>query len=254
MRYTALSFDLDGTLVDTAGEIARAANLTLGEFGVPAQPQALITRLIGGGSRQLMLTLLAHVLLERPMRVARLPTEEVLASFERHYSAVAGTVARPFAGCVPMLQRLHDAGVRLACITNKEGRYAAQVLQGTRLDGYFDLVIFPVLLGVDVDGPFHSFFFQQGHVVVGLHGIGHHDGHFARVVADGNIHVYAPLRGRAMAGAQGCADARVFCQRLEAELIAIDAIYLTFDDIPPACRGRAAQIYLRDGACVVEPL
>ena len=141
MRYTALSFDLDGTLVDTAGEIARAANLTLGEFGVPAQPQALITRLIGGGSRQLMLTLLAHVLLERPMRVARLPTEEVLASFERHYSAVAGTVARPFAGCVPMLQRLQDAGVRLACITNKEGRYAAQVLQGTRLDSYFDLVI-----------------------------------------------------------------------------------------------------------------
>jgi phosphoglycolate phosphatase len=141
LRYTALSFDLDGTLVDTAGEIAHAANLTLGEFGVPAQPQALITQLIGGGSRQLMLTLLAHVLLERPMRVARLPTEEVLASFERHYSVVAGTVARPFAGCVPMLQRLQDAGVRLACITNKEGRYAAQVLQGTRLDGYFDLVI-----------------------------------------------------------------------------------------------------------------
>jgi phosphoglycolate phosphatase len=141
LHYTALSFDLDGTLVDTAGEIAHAANLTLAEFGVPAQPQTLITRLIGGGTRQLMLTLLAHVLLERPMRVARLPTEDVLAAFQRHYAAVAGTIARPFAGCVPMLQRLQDAGVPLACITNKEGGYAALVLRGAGLDGYFDLVI-----------------------------------------------------------------------------------------------------------------
>jgi phosphoglycolate phosphatase len=141
LHYTALSFDLDGTLVDTAGEIAHAANLTLAEFGVPAQPQTLITRLIGGGTRQLMLTLLAHVLLERPMRVARLPTEDVLAAFQRRYAAVAGTIARPFAGCVPMLQRLQDAGVQLACITNKEGGYAALVLRGAGLNRYFDLVI-----------------------------------------------------------------------------------------------------------------
>ena len=141
MRYTALSFDLDGTLVDTAGEIAQAVNLALAEFGVPAQPQSLITRLIGGGARKLMLTLLAHVLLERPMRAALLQTEEVLAAFERHYAAVAGTLAEPYAGCVHTLQRLRDAGLRLACITNKEGRHALQVLKGTQLDGYFDLVI-----------------------------------------------------------------------------------------------------------------
>jgi phosphoglycolate phosphatase len=141
LRYTALSFDLDGTLVDTAGEIAHAANRALAEFGVPAQPQALITRLIGGGTRQLMLSLRERVQPQLASPLTRLPAEELLAGFERHYSAIAGTIARPYEGCLPTLQRLHDAGVRLACITNKEGRYAARVLQGMGLEAYFGLLI-----------------------------------------------------------------------------------------------------------------
>jgi septum site-determining protein MinC len=75
----------------------------------------------------------------------------------------------------------------------------------------------------------------------------------AEVVADGNIHIYAPLRGRAFAGAEGCAEARVFCQQLEAELVAINDAYLLFDDIPPERRGRPGQILLLDGRCVIRP-
>jgi phosphoglycolate phosphatase len=141
MRYAVLTFDLDGTLADTAGEIAAAANLTLAEFDVPPQPQALIARLIGGGTRELMLRLLAHVLLERPLRAARLPVDEVIARFEHHYASTAGTTVRPYAGCRDMLQRLRDGGVRLACITNKEARFARQVLHVTRLDAYFELLV-----------------------------------------------------------------------------------------------------------------
>ncbi len=141
MRYDALSFDLDGTLADTADEIGAAANLTLAEFGVPPQPQSLIVKLIGGGTRELMLRLLAHVLLERPLRAARLPIDEVIARFGQHYAAAAGTTVRPYAGCRETLQRLRDAGVRLACITNKEQRYARQVLRVTQLDAYFELLI-----------------------------------------------------------------------------------------------------------------
>ena len=63
----------------------------------------------------------------------------------------------------------------------------------------------------------------------------------AQLIADGHIHVYGPLRGRAVAGAQGWPGARIFCHRLEAELVGIDAAYLTRDDLPARSRrqGRA---------------
>ncbi len=76
----------------------------------------------------------------------------------------------------------------------------------------------------------------------------------AQIVADGNIHVYATLRGRAVAGAKGYTDARIFCQKFEAELIAIAGAYLTFDDIPRDRMGKPSQVYLQNGACVIAPL
>src|SRR5689334_19122336 len=59
-----------------------------------------------------------------------------------------------------------------------------------------------------------------------------------QVVADGHLHIYAPLRGRAVAGAGGSPEARIFCQRLEAEVVAINGVYLAADDMPPGCLGR----------------
>jgi septum site-determining protein MinC len=76
----------------------------------------------------------------------------------------------------------------------------------------------------------------------------------AQIIADGNIHVYSTMRGRAVAGAQGYTDARIFCQRFEAELIAIAGTHLTFDDIPRDKVGKPAQIFLQNGAIVVGPL
>jgi septum site-determining protein MinC len=75
-----------------------------------------------------------------------------------------------------------------------------------------------------------------------------------QIVADGNIHCYATLRGRAVAGAQGYSDARIFCQKFEAELIAIAGAYLTFDDIPRDRMGKPSQVYLQNGACVIAAL
>jgi septum formation inhibitor MinC len=76
----------------------------------------------------------------------------------------------------------------------------------------------------------------------------------AELFADGNIHIYTTLRGRAVAGADGCTEARIFCQRLEAELVAIKDAYLLFDDIPPERRGQPSQALLHEGRCVILPL
>lgn len=73
----------------------------------------------------------------------------------------------------------------------------------------------------------------------------------AQLMADGNIHVYGPLRGRAIAGVKGAHDARIFCQRLEAELVGIDASFLTAEALPVDLVGKSVQVLLERGQCVV---
>ena len=73
----------------------------------------------------------------------------------------------------------------------------------------------------------------------------------AELVADGNIHVYGPLRGRALAGASGDTGARIFCSRLEAELVSIAGRYLVSEQLPAEQHGRQVQIALVDDALTV---
>ncbi|HEX2541384.1 MAG TPA: septum site-determining protein MinC [Caldimonas sp.] len=77
----------------------------------------------------------------------------------------------------------------------------------------------------------------------------------AEILADGHIHVYAPLRGRAIAGAKGNAAARIFSTCMEPQLIAIAGTYRTTDTALPAdVQGKPAQVRLDGDALVVEPL
>lgn len=76
----------------------------------------------------------------------------------------------------------------------------------------------------------------------------------AQLMADGHIHVYGPLRGRAVAGVRGWVQAQVFCQRLEAELVGVDAAYLAADDLPVELLGKPARIWLEQGVCRVRRL
>jgi septum site-determining protein MinC len=66
----------------------------------------------------------------------------------------------------------------------------------------------------------------------------------AEVIADGSIHIYGALRGRALAGAQGNGKARIFCREFHAELVAIAGHYKVLEDIPKELRGKAVQIWL----------
>jgi septum site-determining protein MinC len=76
----------------------------------------------------------------------------------------------------------------------------------------------------------------------------------AELIARGNIHVYGAMRGRALAGVHGDSAARVFCQNLEAELVAIAGLYKTSDAIDPSLRSQRIQAFLDDGAMRIEPL
>ncbi len=77
----------------------------------------------------------------------------------------------------------------------------------------------------------------------------------AEVIADGDIHIYAPLRGRAIAGAQDNPDARIFVHRLEAELISIAGCFQVFENgVPENVRGKPAQIRLDGSRLIFEPL
>jgi septum site-determining protein MinC len=94
-----------------------------------------------------------------------------------------------------------------------------------------------------------SIVFTEGDVtVLGSVGSG------AEIVAGGSIHIYGTLRGRAMAGVNGNSAARIFCQKIEAELLAIDGYYQTAEDIDANLRNRPAQAWLEGDIMKITPL
>jgi septum site-determining protein MinC len=76
----------------------------------------------------------------------------------------------------------------------------------------------------------------------------------AEIVAGGSIHIYGTLRGRAMAGVNGNPAARIYCQKIEAELLAIDGYYQTAEQIDVTLRNRPAQAWLEGDIMKITPL
>ena len=94
-----------------------------------------------------------------------------------------------------------------------------------------------------------SIFFPDGDVtVLGSVGSG------AEIVAGGSIHIYGALRGRAMAGSNGNSRARIFCSKIEAELLAIDGYYMTAESMDQSLRERAVQAWLEDNELKITAL
>ncbi|APZ43977.1 septum site-determining protein MinC [Acidihalobacter ferrooxydans] len=76
----------------------------------------------------------------------------------------------------------------------------------------------------------------------------------AEVIADGSIHVYGALRGRALAGARGDESAHIFCQAMEAELLSIAGCYRLFEEADPTLHGHTAHVHLNDDRLLVDAL
>ncbi len=129
-------YDLDGTLLDTAGEITRAVNLTLSEFGHRNVSEDDVRRWIGHGTGWLMQT--AWKATEGPEAAS---WDEVMARFHHHYDENAGTTSTAFPYVLETLQKARNYGVRQALVTNKERRFTDRVLQKHGLQDVFDIVI-----------------------------------------------------------------------------------------------------------------
>jgi phosphoglycolate phosphatase len=142
MRWDAIFFDLDGTLVQTSPEIADAVNDTLRHFGWPAAAQAQVDLWIGHGTQELLIQALAQATGQSPEAVRLGPVlQQALPVFDGHYQARCGTRSQLYPQVRETLDALRLAGCKLAVVTNKEGRYTNTVLQAYQLHSCFDLVV-----------------------------------------------------------------------------------------------------------------
>lgn len=142
MNWKAIFFDLDGTLVETAPEIADAVNDTLRYFDWPAVYQSEVDRWIGHGTRELLIQALARVSEQTLVEVRQGDLlREALPIFDRYYQQRCGTRSKLYPHVRDTLKRLRECGCRLAVVTNKEGRYTDTVLRVHQLTGAFDLVV-----------------------------------------------------------------------------------------------------------------
>lgn len=140
--FKLVMFDLDGTLIETAPEICDAVNDTLRHFGLAEVPQGHVDRWIGHGTRELLVQALAHVRgqgVEEVRAAADLP--QIAAVFDTHYQRRCGTRSHLYPHVREVLQALRRQGVRLAVVTNKEGRYTKTVLAAHDLEPLFDRVV-----------------------------------------------------------------------------------------------------------------
>ncbi|MGE3772334.1 MAG: phosphoglycolate phosphatase [Gammaproteobacteria bacterium] len=146
----AVLFDLDGTLVDSAPDIAAAADRALAECGVPGRGLERIRAYIGGGAERLI----HRCLTDRLDGVAERPLfEAALAAFFRHYAAGLTVSTRPYPGVLETLDALRGRGYLLGCVTNKPGRFTTPLLAALSLAPYFAIVVAGDTLAVKKPDP-----------------------------------------------------------------------------------------------------
>lgn len=137
--FEAALFDLDGTLLDTAPDLALAANAMRVEYGMPPLRDDVITTFVGKGMENLVRRVLAGSL--EPEEQLAHPIEEALAVFKRHYHSVNGDRVRIFDGVLEGLQAMRADGLSLGVVTNKPTEFTLPLLAQTGLGGLFETIV-----------------------------------------------------------------------------------------------------------------
>ncbi|ALQ50314.1 phosphoglycolate phosphatase [Nitrosomonas ureae] len=133
-----IMIDLDGTLLDTAEDLALAANLMLKDLGMPEQSTATIRSYIGKGIQKLVKRTLTGQLDAEPDAAL---FAKALPIYEQHYANNLSINTRPYAGVVEGIQLMQQAGYKLACITNKAEAFTLPLLHATGLFNKFEIVL-----------------------------------------------------------------------------------------------------------------
>ncbi len=138
LNIKAVVIDLDGTLLDTAPDLARAAELMMAELGLPAVPVETVKTYIGNGVSRLVKRVLTGDMQAEPDAAL---FDKAIAIYQRRYGEHVADLSRPFPGVVEGLKAMKAAGYRLACITNKAEQFTVPLLLATHLHGYFELIL-----------------------------------------------------------------------------------------------------------------
>ena len=133
----AILLDLDGTLLDTVGDIAAAANMMRASLGFAPLDPALIKTFVGKG----IANLVAKTLKDAVGEVGPTALKVAVANFERQYDKCFSETSIAFPGVVDGLNAMRDKGFRLACVTNKAEKFTLPLLEKTGLSGYFELTL-----------------------------------------------------------------------------------------------------------------
>jgi phosphoglycolate phosphatase len=145
-QFQAAIVDLDGTMVDTLGDFEVALNRALHDLDLPPVTRALVERTVGKGSEHLIRSVLAHQLAlpevkDQVLVCASRGIEDLYEAawlrYQHHYLAINGEFAAVYPGVVEGLQQMRDAGLQLACLTNKPLSFAKPLLQAKGLDHFF---------------------------------------------------------------------------------------------------------------------
>lgn len=138
IKIKAVVIDLDGTLLDTAPDLAHAAELMMAELDMPPVALATIKTYIGNGVSRLVKRVLTGSMDAEPDTAL---FERAYPIYQKHYGAHVSLHSRPFPGVVEGLQALREMGVHVACITNKAEVFTIPLLRDTGLLDYFELVL-----------------------------------------------------------------------------------------------------------------
>jgi phosphoglycolate phosphatase len=134
----ALLFDLDGTLIDSAPDLANAIDLMLVEMGFSAVSESKVRPWVGNGARKLVERALTFSQ-KNPCSESSLDT--ALAIFFKHYQHVLTDNTRLYSGVKEALQFWHAQGIAMACVTNKPARFTAPLLAHFALDRFMPIAI-----------------------------------------------------------------------------------------------------------------